>query len=71
MSIEMWSLGSLDPEVGHDMYIDLLEALSANVLSTIITFIPISCGGRVHEPNKWHFILRSPPWAATIWQAQI
>jgi MFS family permease len=41
MRIEMWLVGPLDPGVRHDMYIDLSAALSASLLSTIITFIPI------------------------------
>jgi hypothetical protein len=41
MSIEIWLLGPLDSGVRLDMYFDLSEALSACVLSTIITFIPI------------------------------
>jgi hypothetical protein len=41
MSLEMYSLGPLDPDMRHDMYIDLSAASSASVLSTIITFILI------------------------------
>ncbi|RPH61629.1 MAG: MFS transporter [Chloroflexi bacterium] len=38
---EMWLIGPLDSDVRHNMHIDLSAALTASMLSTIITFIPI------------------------------
>jgi len=38
---EMWLVGTLDPGVRRDMYVDLSAACTQSVLSTIITFLPI------------------------------
>ena len=39
--IEMWFVGSLDPEVRHNMIVDLRAACTHSVMATIITFLPI------------------------------
>ena len=39
--IEMWFVGPLDPEVRHNMIVDLRAACTHSVMATIITFLPI------------------------------
>jgi MFS family permease len=39
--IEMWFVGPLEPDVRHNMIVDLRAACTHSVMATLITFIPI------------------------------
>lgn len=41
LRVEMWLVGPLDPEVRHNMYVDVRAACAHSVMATIINFLPI------------------------------